>query len=79
MTDELPSTYLIPDKMNSKFSVDDIKKHLIDLGYTNIPEDKLETFVGDLRRLVKYEERKKRLDGKLASLENSKPSQNIER
>jgi len=64
--------------MNSKFSVDDIKKHLVDLGYTNIPEDKLETFVGDLRRLVKYEERKKRLDGKLASLENSKPSQNIE-
>ena len=60
--------------MDLQFNDDDIKKHLHDLGYRNIPEGKLQTFVSDLRRLVKYEEKKKLLDRKLDNLENVQPS-----
>ena len=60
--------------MDLQFNDEDIKKHLHDLGYRNIPEGKLQTFVTDLRRLVKYEERKKLLDRKLDDLENVQPS-----
>ena len=61
------------DEMDIKFSDEDIKKHLHELGYRNIPEGKLQTFVSDLRRLIKYEERKKHLDRKLDDLENISP------
>ena len=59
--------------MDSKFSVEDIKRHLRDLGYTNVPEEKLVTFVSDLRRLMKYEERKKLADKKLKDIEKNSP------
>lgn len=66
--------FIISEKMVGKFSDEDIKKHLTDLGYKNIPEEKLKTFVADLRRLMKYEEKKKLLDNKLENLENLEPS-----
>jgi len=59
--------------MSLNFSEDEVRKHLSELGYRNIPEGKLEAFVGDLRRLIKYEERKKRLDRKLDNLEQTNP------
>jgi len=59
--------------MNSKFTNADIRGHLEELGYKNIPEKKLSTFVDDLRRLIKYEERKKQIDRKLENLENISP------
>ena len=59
--------------MEVEFTDEDIRRHLHDLGYRNIPEGKLHTFVSDLRRLIKYEERKKQLDKKLENLENIEP------
>jgi len=61
--------------MELNLNEDDIKKHLQDLGYRNIPERKLAIFVDDLRRLIKYEERKKQIDEKLKNLENQEPRQ----
>lgn len=57
--------------MEIKFSVEDIRNHLSDLGYDNVPEQKLSTFVSDLKRLIKYEEKRKDLDKKLDTLDTS--------
>ena len=59
--------------MDLNFSSDEVKKHLHELGYKSIPEGKLESFLADLRRLIKYEERKRHLDQKLDNLENIEP------
>ena len=40
------------------FSRDEVRRHLIDLGYKNVTEEKLDLFVKDLSRLVKYEEKR---------------------
>jgi len=52
------------------FSRSDIKRHLAELGYSNITEEKLDSFVRDLRKLIKYEERKKEVENKLDDIEN---------
>jgi len=55
--------------MEWNFNNEDIKRHLHELGYKNVPDNKLTMFVSDLRRLIKYEERKKMIDQKLDTLE----------
>jgi len=62
--------------MEIKFTVEEIRNHLSELGYKNVPEDKLDTFVSDLKRLIRYEEKRKNLDKKLAVLDNQKSSVN---
>jgi len=52
------------------FSKDDVRQHLTELGYKNIPDEKLDSFLKDLRRLIKHEEKKKRIDQKLSLLEH---------
>jgi hypothetical protein len=57
--------------MEIKFTVEDIRNHLSELGYKSVPQDKLNTFVSDLQRLIKYEEKRKHLDRKLGTLDSS--------
>ena len=47
--------------MNLDFSGGDVRQHLESLGYNNITEDQLKDFVRDLRRLIRYEEKQKKL------------------
>jgi len=58
--------------MELKFTVKDIRNHLSELGYKSVPEDKLTTFVSDLQRLIKYEERRKHLEKKLTNLDGKR-------
>jgi len=51
------------------FSRSDIKRHLAELGYSNITEEKLDSFVRDLRKLIKYEERKNEVQHKLDEID----------
>jgi len=52
-----------------QFTREDIVMHLAELGYSNVEESKLENFCADLRRLIKYEEKKRRVGDKLERLE----------
>ena len=52
-----------------KFSKEDVRNQLSELGYSNIEDSKLEEFCQDLRRLIKYEEKKSNVDRKLDQLE----------
>lgn len=56
------------------FSREDVRQHLSDLGYTNITEEKLNAFIKDLRKLIRYEERKKVVG---ETLEMMVPRQNL--
>ena len=47
--------------MSLDFSPEDVRQHLDNLGYTNTSEDQLKDFVRDLRRLIRYEEKQKKL------------------
>ena len=47
--------------MSLNFSAEDVRKHLVSLGYSHISEDQLRDFVRDLRRLIRYEEKQKQL------------------
>ena len=47
--------------MNLDFSGGDVRQHLESLGYNNITEEQLKDFVRDLRRLIRYEEKQKKL------------------
>ena len=55
----------------SKFSREDVRRHLTELGYSNIEEGKLDEFCTDLRKLIKYEEKKKKIGQKLELLEQN--------
>ena len=55
----------------TEFTREDVVKHLADLGYDNVEEAKLDSFCADLRRLIKYEEKKRRVGEKLEQLERS--------
>ena len=55
----------------SKFTRDDVRRHLAELGYSNIEESKLNEFCADLRKLIKYEEKKKNIGQKLELLEQN--------
>ena len=52
-----------------KFTKEDVKRHLSELGYSNIEDNKLDEFCDDLRRLIKYEEKQKNIGRKLEQLE----------
>jgi hypothetical protein len=56
--------------MERNFTDEDIKRHLTELGYANVPDERLRVFVKDLRRLMKYEEKKRRLTAELEEMEN---------
>ena len=47
--------------MSLSFSKEDVHKHLLDLGYSNITNDQLREFMTDLKRLIRYEEKQKRI------------------
>jgi len=53
------------------FTRDDVVRHLAELGYNNVDESKLDSFCADLKRLIKYEEKKRRVGEKLEQLEQS--------
>ena len=55
----------------SKFTREDVRRHLTELGYSNIEESKLDEFCTDLRKLIKYEEKKKKIGQKLEMLEQN--------
>ena len=48
--------------MSLVFSKEDVHKHLLDLGYTNISKEQLREFMNDLKRLIRYEEKQKRIE-----------------
>lgn len=52
----------------SSFSREDIVLHLAQLGYSNITEQKLDSFTKDLRKLIRHEERKKVVEDRLEKL-----------
>lgn len=54
-----------------QFTREDVVRHLAELGYNNVDESKLDSFCADLRRLIKYEEKKRRVGEKLEQLERS--------
>lgn len=63
----------------SNFSREDVQQHLAELGYTNITEEKLDGFLKDLRKLIRYEERKKAVGDTLEMMEAQKiPSSKFE-
>jgi len=51
------------------FKKDDVLRHLAELGYDNIDDAKLQEFMADLKKLIKYEEKRKRVGEKLKILE----------
>jgi len=56
--------------MDVTFTKEDVRQHLEELGYKNIPDEKLKKFLKDLRRLIKHEDKKRRIDEKLKQLES---------
>ena len=52
-----------------KFTKDEVRNHLSELGYANIEDSKLDEFCRDLKRLIKYEEKQKNIGRKLEQLE----------
>ncbi len=65
--------------MERNFTDEDIKRHLAELGYANVPDERLRVFVKDLRRLMKYEEKKRRLTAELEEMENRQSRQKTTR
>jgi len=51
--------------MSLSFSKEDVHKHLQDLGYSNISNEQLREFMTDLKRLIRYEEKQKRIEAHL--------------
>jgi len=51
------------------FSRVDVMRHLAELGYSNVSETKVDGFMTDLKRLIKYEEKRLRVGEKLEQLE----------
>lgn len=47
------------------FGKDEVRKHLLSLGYTNVSEDQLADFCKDLKRLIRYEEKQNRIQAQL--------------
>ena len=47
--------------MSLNFTPEDVRRHLVSLGYGDIDDEQLGDFVRDLRRLIRYEEKQKQL------------------
>ena len=58
--------------MSLSFGKDDVRKHLLDLGYTNISDQQLHDFMYDLKRLIRYDEKQKRIEAHLNYAEEHK-------
>ena len=56
----------------TSFTREDVVQHLAELGYNNVDEGKLDSFCADLKRLIKYEEKKRLVNEKLLKLEESR-------
>ena len=56
--------------MSLSFSKEDVHKHLLDLGYSNITNEQLREFMTDLKRLIRYEEKQKRIEAHLQHTKN---------
>ena len=52
-----------------KFTKDDVRSHLAEQGYSNIQGNQLDEFCEDLKRLIKYEEKKQNIGRKLDQLD----------
>jgi hypothetical protein len=78
-TDRYVSELLEEKNMERNFTDEDIKRHLAELGYANVPDQRLRVFVKDLRRLMKYEEKKRRLTAELEEMENRQSRQKTTR
>ena len=52
--------------MSFSFSKEDVRKHLLDLGYKNITNEQLHEFMNDLKRLIRYEEKQKRIEAHIS-------------
>jgi len=61
--------------MNIEFSSEDVREHLNSLGYQNLSDSQLKEFVHDLRRLIKYEDKQKKLQ-RLINEKSSKIDEN---
>ena len=63
--------------MSVPFSKEDVHKHLLDLGYSNITNEQLREFMTDLKRLIRYEEKQRRIEAHLEyTAKTSKQDQN---
>ena len=51
--------------MAMHFSKDDVRRHLDSLGYKNVTDRQLKEFMTDLKKLIRYEERQKRIESHL--------------
>ena len=51
--------------MSFSFTKDDVRKHLLSLGYKNLTDEQLQEFCKDLKKLVRYEEKQKRIEAHL--------------
>ena len=63
--------------MSISFNKDDVHKHLLDLGYSNISGDQLQEFMKDLKRLIRYEEKQKRIEAHLNVTKGTSPKSPI--
>jgi len=57
------------------FGKDEVRKHLLSLGYTNLSEDQLSDFCKDLKRLIRYEEKQNRIQAQLQLRQRHKERQ----
>jgi len=62
----------------TEFTREDVIRHLAELGYDNVDEAKLDSFCADLKRLIKYEEKKRRVNEKLKVLEKNQGRMRVE-
>jgi hypothetical protein len=62
--------------MSVPFSKEDVHKHLLDLGYSNITNEQLREFMTDLKRLMRYEEKQRRIEAHLEYTAKSSKDQN---
>ena len=65
--------------MPFSFSREEVRRHLVELGYVDVDDDKLEEFYRDLKRLAKYEEKqdRKKKNGKLVFLKDKDCEMNL--
>jgi len=47
------------------FGKDEVRQHLLSLGYTNLTDEQLTEFCKDLKRLIRYEEKQNRIQAQL--------------
>jgi len=51
--------------MSFSFTKDDVRQHLLSLGYKNLTDEQLQEFCKDLKKLIRFEEKQKRIEAHL--------------